>query len=510
MSHIPVRPLRSWATLLLVLGLCSLLAADHGPRQRALDLWMTYRDADAAAAFEKLGGDPIARLNSLQIRAMALIRELEAGPDNARAMAIRQELRTMGRQCQTVGSNDRTIRFLASHHGGRLLLAAGDTLAALGALKSARSLDPGNQQNGRLLLVATEKLGSPTDLETAARQQLKDRPDNPWCWWFLGKALQRQGRQAEALDQWRQGLEVFPLRPMLEAAIREAGPRDPARSRAWLETLARRYTHVYDDSLLHGFARAQGVEHLLAGLPSISSLRERENRGFPQFFPVGREWEYAVSFGIIPLGSLIVGVRGEETIPDSGGRKAMRVYYKIDSNPIYTWLIDLHDEYESLIPLHCLHSLEFNQFSTEGNDRYENKYRSDFQRGEMSIRGYHKAGDVHIETLPLAQEVFDGLSLLYAARRQVRENTYGPVLTVVDEEMHRTLIEPDGRDEIKLGNRRQPVIKVHGLADYQGIAGLTGEFWGSFTDDAKALPVEAKFQIKVGRISLKLKDTRDR
>ncbi|MCA9785512.1 MAG: hypothetical protein KC488_03075, partial [Candidatus Cloacimonetes bacterium] len=129
MSHIPVRPLRSWATLLLVLGLCSLLAADHGPRQHALDLWMTYRDADAAAAFEKLGGDPIARLNSLQIRAMALIRELEAGPDNARAMAIRQELRTMGRQCQTVGSNDRTIRFLASHHGGRLLLAAGDTLA---------------------------------------------------------------------------------------------------------------------------------------------------------------------------------------------------------------------------------------------------------------------------------------------------------------------------------------------------------------------------------------------
>ena len=55
MSHIPVRPLRSWATLLLVLGLCSLLAADHGPRQRALDLWMTYRDADAAAAGQAAG-----------------------------------------------------------------------------------------------------------------------------------------------------------------------------------------------------------------------------------------------------------------------------------------------------------------------------------------------------------------------------------------------------------------------------------------------------------------------
>lgn len=186
------------------------------------------------------------------------------------------------------------------------------------------------------------------------------------------------------------------------------------------------------------------------------------------------------------------------------------MYYKIDSNPIYNMLIELHDEYDSLIPLHCLHSLEFNQHSRQGRDRYENRYRSDFQRGVLAVRGYHAAGDVQYQDLPLAQEVFDGLSLLFAARRQVREDNYGAVLTIIDEEMHRTLIASDGRGEVKLDSGRIPVKKVHGTADYQGIAGLTGEFWGSFTDDGNALPVEAKFQIGVGRITLRLKETRNR
>jgi hypothetical protein len=495
----------SW---LLLLVLAAALSADHGARQKGLDLWMKGQDTKAAQAFESLGQDPLARLNAAVIRAHALEQELAAGPSKERVTALHRELRAAGRKVLAISTTDKTVRHLQNHHGGRLLLAARDTSAALGPLKTALSLQPGNQQTGLMVLAAIERTGTAKELETAARAQIKSRPDSPWPWWYLGKALKRQNRGDEALGQWKRGLDVFPLKAMLEDAIRQAGKRDPARSRAWLEVLARRYTHVYNDSTLAVFARSVGVENLLAGLPTLARLREREQQTFPQFFPKGREWEYDVSYGIIPLGTLIVGVRGEETVKGAG--KAMRVYYKIDSNPMYNWLLELHDNYDSLIPLHCLHSLEFNQDSHQGKARYGNRYQSDFRQGQLRVRGYHAAGDVQSQTLPLAQEVFDGLSLLFAARRQVHENQYGPVLTIIDEEMHRTLIEPDGRGELKLDDRRIAVKKVHGTADYQGIAGLTGEFWGSFTDDGNALPVEAKFQIAVGRISLKLKETRNR
>jgi tetratricopeptide (TPR) repeat protein len=494
--------------LVLLLVLCGVLAADHGVRQPALDLWMQGRDEAAARAFEARKDDTLARLNALQIRALAFEQELATRPGLERARVLRGELKTHAQRILALKAGDKSLRFLVNHHGGRLLLAAHDSLAALVPLKAARDLQPGNQQTGRLLMAATERTGSAAALEAVARQQVKERPDNPFAWWYLGKALKRQNRGGEALEQWKRGIEVYPLKPMLEEAIRQAGRKDPARCRQWLEILARRYTHVYTDSSLAAFARGQGVENLLAGLPTMAQLKAREQKLYPQFFPAGRQWEYAVSFGIIPLGTLLVGVRGEEALP--GGGKAMRVYYKIDSNPIYNMLIELHDEYDSLIPLHCLHSLEFNQLSRQGKDQYENRYRSDFRRGVLAVRGYRSTGDVQTQELPLAQEVFDGLSLLFAARRQVHEGSYGAVLTIIDEEMHRTLIASDGRGEVKLDDRRVPVKKVHGTADYQGIAGLTGEFWGSFTDDGNALPVEAKFQIGVGRITLRLKETRNR
>ena len=53
------------------------------------------------------------------------------------------------------------------------------------------------------------------------------------------------------------------------------------------------------------------------------------------------------------------------------------------------------------------------------------------------------------------------------------------------------------------------MVNIHGKADYQGIAGLTGEFWGQFSDDREALPLTARFQIKLGKITLELDGVAD-
>ncbi len=481
---------------LYLLALAAPLAwALHGSMQPALDLWMKGRLKEARAAFAAESGSALAALNGLIVDSRRLDQE-QAGAEQWRQLAERFAALPAA-----------TPSFARLYHESRCRLQAGDTSAALPLLEQAVDLKPEVQYSARLLLGVLDRLRDPR-LEPWGVRLIEKRPDNSWLYLHRARGLLREGRLDQALQTWRQGIDVYPLRPMLEEAIAAAGPARPALSRRWLEVLGHRYHHVYNDRSLQEYARRHGVEHLLGGLPTIRERRERMRENFARFFPPGREWEYAVSFGFIPLGTLIVGVEGAElTLPD--GMPVYRVYYKIDSNPIYRWLIDLHDEYSSLIPGHCLHSLEFNLDSVEGNERYESRYTSDFEAGRLLVHGYKADGVIHYQQLPLAQEVFDGLSLLFAARRQVQEERYGSVLTIIDEEMHRTIIEPDGRDRIRSLGQRVPVRKVHGLADYQGIAGLTGEFWGTFSDDERSLPLEAKFQIGVGRISLRLKEIRD-
>lgn len=400
---------------------------------------------------------------------------------------------------------------IAWHHAGRFALAAGDSAQGLALLDRAYRREPQRQDFANPLLLELMRRGEPERLSATARHHAEQRPDNPFAWWALGEADRLRGLEGRALGQFKRGIEVFPLRPMLETgiAMAVAAGRDEL-ARDWLATLRLRYGGPERTPRMEAWCDSLGCGALWRALPPDTEAARYADR-FPQFFPVGREWTYNVRYGFIPLGKLVVAVlaREDRPLPGGGTEEAYRVMYRVDSNPLYRLLLDLHDEYEAVIPAHCLHSTEFVTRSRQNDERYDRIYEFDQAAMEMTARGYRVEGDVYRLRVPIARQLFDGLSLLFAARRQVLEGRFGPVLTIVDEEVHRTVIEADGRGKVKALGRSRPVVQLHGSADYQGIAGLTGEFWGSLSDDDEALPLAARFQIKVGRITIELDDQVD-
>lgn len=488
------------ASVAALLGVALLALAYQGPLQRGLDLWTQGRGAEAQAEFrrQESAGAPLARLNRLVAEGELAL----AAADRKTLLRVATDLAAL--------SPGAALKTNAMYHAGRLALAGGDRARGLKLLETAYRQQPRNQAIANRLLVALMAGASAQKLRETAQHHVDLRQDNPTGWYALGEAERRGGFPKRALAAWARGLEVFPLRPMLEAAIPLAqGQGRPDLVRAWLETLRFRYGVLADGRSLAAWCDSLGLKSQLAALPADQEAKRYADR-FPDFFPAGRVWTYKVRYGILPLGLLKVGVRGREDIGRGAARQeAWRVYYKIDSNAAYRMLIDLHDSYEALIPSHCLHSAEFVLKSREGDQRSDRVYAFDFERLLFTARGYHPGGDIFREELPLARQVFDGLSLLFAARRQVREGRYGTVLTIVDEEVHRTVIRYSGRNQVKVMDRQRKVVDIHGQADYQGIAGLTGEFWGQFSDDREALPLTARFQIKVGKISLELDEVAD-
>lgn len=503
MSLRPGRPRVLW-TALCLLGASLLAWAYQGPLQRGLDLWTAGRTGDALVEFRRLeGGEAggLARFNRLVV-------EGEQALGATDAQARKRTLQRVSGELAALAAGE--LKTNALYHAGRFALAGGDAVRGVKWLELAYRQQPKRQILANRLLQAMLDGDELTRLRETAAHHLGLRPDNPFAWYAQGEAERRSNTPKRALASWNRGIEVFPLRPMLEAAIvlaHKQGRQDLVRS--WLETLRLRYGASSKGQTLDVWCESQGLGDLWRSLPAEQESRRYQDR-FPEFFPVGREWTYKVRYGIIPLGQLKVGVKRRDEIPQGYGKQeAWRVYYRIDSNPAYRMIIDLHDVYEALIPSHCLHSAEFVLRNRSGNERADRVYSFDTQRMRFLARGYHAEGDIFREELPLARQVFDGLSLLFAARRQVREGRYGTVLTIVDEEVHRTVIQYDGRAQVRIQDKPRKVVNVHGKADYQGIAGLTGEFWGQFSDDREALPLTARFQIKLGKITLELDEVAD-
>ncbi len=496
--------MRLAATIVIMLGMALLAWAYQGALQRGLDLWTSGRTGDALAEFRRHESGPeaaLARLNRLIAEGELALASPEA-PGRKKTLA-----RVAGELANSAAGPQRTN---ALYHAGRFAMAVGDANLGVKWLSMAYRQQPRRQILANRLLEALLQGTETSRLRETALHQTEQRPDNAFAWYALGEAELRLGMPKRALSSWTRGIAVFPLRPMLEAAIvlaQSQGRSDLARS--WLEILRLRYGSSSRGQTLAAWCDSLGLGGVWASLPPETESRRYLDR-FPEFFPVGREWTYKVRYGIIPLGQLKVGVRRKDEIRRGETRQeAWRVYYKIDSNPAYRMLIDLHDTYDALIPSHCLHSAEFVLRNREGDQRADRVYSFDTEAMKFLARGYRTEGDIFREELPLARQVFDGLSLLFAARRQVREGRYGTVLTIVDEEVHRTVIQYDGRGQARVGGKARNVVNIHGKADYQGIAGLTGEFWGQFSDDKEALPLTARFQIKVGKITLELDEVAD-
>ena len=185
------------------------------------------------------------------------------------------------------------------------------------------------------------------------------------------------------------------------------------------------------------------------------------------------------------------------------------VWFTVDSNPIYRWLIDMHDVFVARIPISSSGLYSMHTSSVYNNDIMERLYLMDHESHSYLARGCHYEGDIYLYRFACPLQAFDGISLFFAARRCVLLEQPVQHTTIVNEQFKRTRLELDQSDTwIKHDGEQRQVRRLFGAANYRGEAGLSGNFEGWFTVDSQALPLKSKLKITLGSITVRLKEIR--
>jgi hypothetical protein len=104
--------------------------------------------------------------------------------------------------------------------------------------------------------------------------------------------------------------------------------------------------------------------------------------------------------------------------------------------------------------------------------------------------------------------VEDGLSILFFARANIRSGKEVHLPTIVYGKQGITHFWFQKRTEYEeidaLKNKKIRVVPFEGKAEFEGIFGLTGDFKGSCSDDAAAIPIKAELGVLIGSVNIEL------
>jgi hypothetical protein len=113
-----------------------------------------------------------------------------------------------------------------------------------------------------------------------------------------------------------------------------------------------------------------------------------------------------------------------------------------------------------------------------------------------------------VDSVTIPQNCVDGLSLLFFARMNVRSARQAAVPTFIKGKQGTTIINFDRNatsTDIDAVDYPVDVLEIDGEAKFTGIAGMTGEFTGWFSNDSAQVPIKGKFKIFLGSITIELK-----
>ncbi|MBL7033223.1 MAG: hypothetical protein ISR91_03680 [Candidatus Delongbacteria bacterium] len=330
--------------------------------------------------------------------------------------------------------------------------------------------------------------GVPASAAGLMYQGLLALPEHPWQAVASLRASVEQFPHPEALLELIQQLEQLPGR-YLEAE----------QYRGQLQRLYPGYPAPATDD----------VSVVVTGTPEATSGMEQivtpaRKPSCRALYPVGTQYTYSVAYGVIPLGTLKIWTQRLLLIE---GELMAEVWFTADSNPLYGWLIDMHDVFVAQLPISTTGLYSMHTSSIYNNEIMERLYLLDHDSHSYIARGCHYQGDIYLYQFPCPLDAFDGISLLFAARRSVRLRQPQLYTTIVQEEFKHTMIELDTHEsQMWDQGKRVPVLHLYGTANYRGEAGLSGSFEGWFSTDSLALPLKSKMKILLGSITVRLKE----
>ncbi|HRI86302.1 MAG TPA: DUF3108 domain-containing protein [Ignavibacteria bacterium] len=222
---------------------------------------------------------------------------------------------------------------------------------------------------------------------------------------------------------------------------------------------------------------------------------------------VGEELNYSVNYGFIEIGKV--------NIKMTGSRQA-------GNNVIYTSVCSMKSN--KGIPFVELNSIFESDMLYNGNDLYTVRFKATEIKEEGKIiieyRFNYDSNYVYVlkenlgnkeidRNIPFNQNVKfqDGLSLFYKSRLNSfsQENFLIPVF-MNESETSVNYYFTSKKDEIfvPVFDGELQTYRCNGMANFEGVFGLSGEFAGWFSDDDARVPLKSQMNVIIGSVTLEL------
>jgi len=224
----------------------------------------------------------------------------------------------------------------------------------------------------------------------------------------------------------------------------------------------------------------------------------------PFRFTIGEKLSYKVKYSFIRIGTVSM-----ETV-DSLRLNSVKVHhvkFRIESNPLLFFL-DMNSVFDCYIDdsLRPVKYIATENVSGHFKQAIYNFYYSDsvftidFLTDQNSVIPIHK-------TLPLTETVFDGISMIFFARKNISEVANENVVAFIDDNLGRVKLNFRGKGKpvkIKASAGEISTYYIDGTIIMKGIAGVTGPFKGWFAQDGQRPPIRALLKVFVGNVEVEL------
>lgn len=212
------------------------------------------------------------------------------------------------------------------------------------------------------------------------------------------------------------------------------------------------------------------------------------------FLP-GETMEYAVSYGVVPAGTMTLAIEDLETF---SGRPAYHFVLSAESNRAVSFLYELEQEEESWFDAQELYSLKYERHSQENDKTRTREYRFDQQR--------HLRVEPDGETKPASPRAVDQLSMIYYLRLlPYRPGARFTLRNQADPEDNPIGIEVLKSERVKVaaGTFDTYVLKLDLRTD-TGVFKRGGDNRIWVTTDARHVPVKLSSKIGLGNFQAEL------
>jgi len=234
-------------------------------------------------------------------------------------------------------------------------------------------------------------------------------------------------------------------------------------------------------------------------LPALSRGQEAS-----PLFVIGQKLQYRVNWMHIHLGTVTFHIGDSLRMHDE---TVYKIHFDIDSNPTL-FFVDIHNHYESYVDARFrphLYVSEEHEDEVIKRLRYEFHYEDRVISARKEIRG--DSLELLETTIPLQQQVFEGMSLLFYLRNQVHQKKTDELCLIENCELKTLSVENTLERRMmpfKPDDAQIEAYELLGHAKFASTAGMSGKFRIWVSNDAKRIPVQIELNVFLGKIKMVL------